>query len=64
VLFIILSFIAAIGGPTGHLLEHNAQILNQISTNISSMQVHSFFCLTFSAFSFHIRRLHLLKCYD
>ncbi|KAL6865106.1 hypothetical protein ACP4OV_016257 [Aristida adscensionis] len=29
----------AIGGPTGQLLEHNAQILNQIYTNISSMQV-------------------------
>ncbi|XP_062181006.1 uncharacterized protein LOC133885325 isoform X1 [Phragmites australis] len=29
----------AIGGPTGQLLEHNAQILNQIYTNISNMQV-------------------------
>ncbi|OEL25096.1 hypothetical protein BAE44_0013885 [Dichanthelium oligosanthes] len=29
----------AIGGPTGQLLEHNAQILNQIHSNISNMQV-------------------------
>ncbi|KAF0926364.1 hypothetical protein E2562_023080 [Oryza meyeriana var. granulata] len=28
-----------IGGQTGQLLEHNAQILNQIYTNISNMQV-------------------------
>ncbi|KAL5232363.1 hypothetical protein ABZP36_031139 [Zizania latifolia] len=31
--------IAAIGGSTGQLLEHNAQVLNQIYTNISNMQV-------------------------
>ncbi|CAN6360567.1 unnamed protein product, partial [Urochloa humidicola] len=29
----------AIGGPTGQILEHNAQILNQIHSNISNMQV-------------------------
>ncbi|CAN6338051.1 unnamed protein product [Urochloa humidicola] len=29
----------AIGGPTGEILEHNAQILNQIHSNISNMQV-------------------------
>ncbi|KAG8085112.1 hypothetical protein GUJ93_ZPchr0010g7211 [Zizania palustris] len=28
-----------IGGSTGQLLEHNAQVLNQIYTNISNMQV-------------------------
>ncbi|XP_015637766.1 uncharacterized protein [Oryza sativa Japonica Group] len=28
-----------IGGQTGQILEHNAQILNQIYTNISNMQV-------------------------
>ncbi|CAN6347342.1 unnamed protein product, partial [Urochloa humidicola] len=29
----------AIGGPTGQILEHNSQILNQIHSNISNMQV-------------------------
>ncbi|CAL4899951.1 unnamed protein product [Urochloa decumbens] len=29
----------AIGGPTGQILEHNAQILNQIHSNITNMQV-------------------------
>ncbi|KAL6619472.1 hypothetical protein ACP70R_034611 [Stipagrostis hirtigluma subsp. patula] len=39
----------AIGGPTGQLLEHNAQILNQIYSNISNMQVQDnlpLFCQT------------------
>jgi hypothetical protein len=30
---------AAIGGATGELLEQNAKALNQISANISSLQV-------------------------
>ena len=30
---------AAIGGPTGELLENNAQVLSQISTNLGTMQV-------------------------
>jgi hypothetical protein len=30
---------AAIGGATGELLEQNAQALNQISANLSSLQV-------------------------
>ncbi|KAL5543205.1 hypothetical protein UlMin_010915 [Ulmus minor] len=29
----------AIGGPTGELLEQNAQVLNQISANIASFQI-------------------------
>ncbi|CAL4957798.1 unnamed protein product [Urochloa decumbens] len=29
----------AIGGPTGEILENNAQVLSQISTNLSSMQI-------------------------
>ncbi|KAJ3696826.1 hypothetical protein LUZ61_000531 [Rhynchospora tenuis] len=38
-----------IGGPTGDLLEHNAQVLNQISTNITNMQIQdniALFCKT------------------
>lgn len=31
--------LAAIGGPTGELLEQNAQALNQISANIAAFQV-------------------------
>ncbi|KAG5042452.1 hypothetical protein JHK87_006367 [Glycine soja] len=34
-----ISYIA-IGGPTGDLLEQNAQALNQISTNLSAFQVN------------------------
>ncbi|VAH49131.1 unnamed protein product [Triticum turgidum subsp. durum] len=30
---------AAIGGPTGELLETNAQVLSQISTNLGTMQI-------------------------
>ena len=30
---------AAIGGPTGELLEQNAQALNQISANLQALQV-------------------------
>ncbi|KAL5133503.1 hypothetical protein HKD37_03G006819 [Glycine soja] len=33
-----ISYIA-IGGPTGDLLEQNAQALNQISTNLSAFQM-------------------------
>ncbi|CAL4951099.1 unnamed protein product [Urochloa decumbens] len=29
----------AIGGPTGEILENNAQVLSQISTNLNSMQI-------------------------
>ncbi|RLM74957.1 homeobox protein SIX3-like isoform X2 [Panicum miliaceum] len=29
----------AIGGPTGEILETNAQVLSQISTNLSNMQI-------------------------
>jgi len=29
----------AIGGPTGELLENNAQVLSQISTNLGTMQI-------------------------
>ncbi|QCE09101.1 uncharacterized protein LOC114183180 [Vigna unguiculata] len=39
----------AIGGPTGELLEQNAQALNQISTNLSAFQVQeniNLFCQT------------------
>ncbi|OIW08980.1 hypothetical protein TanjilG_05956 [Lupinus angustifolius] len=39
----------AIGGPTGELLEHNAQALNQISANLSSFQIQeniNLFCQT------------------
>ncbi|KAL5156747.1 GTPase-activating protein GYP7 [Glycine soja] len=39
----------AIGGPTGDLLEQNAQALNQISTNLSAFQVQeniNLFCQT------------------
>lgn len=32
--------VSAIGGPTGDLLEHNAQVLSQISSNITNMQVN------------------------
>nr|KYP58423.1 hypothetical protein KK1_013830 [Cajanus cajan] len=42
-------FLAAIGGPTGELLEQNAQALNQISTNLSAFQVQeniNLFCQT------------------
>jgi hypothetical protein len=53
--FHFFPFIAEIGGPTGQLLEHNAQILNRIYTNISSMQVLSVFYVTFSASSFLIK---------
>ncbi|KAF3337870.1 hypothetical protein FCM35_KLT18457 [Carex littledalei] len=38
-----------IGGPTGDLLEHNAQALSQISSNITSMQIQEnikLFCKT------------------
>lgn len=35
-------FFAAIGGPTGEILETNLQVLSQISTNLSNMQVFFF----------------------
>lgn len=31
--------VAAIGGATGKLLQRNTEVLNQISTNIKTMQV-------------------------
>jgi hypothetical protein len=34
---------AAIGGPTGEILETNAQVLSQISSNLSNMQVSFYF---------------------
>ncbi|KAL2332240.1 hypothetical protein Fmac_019821 [Flemingia macrophylla] len=39
----------AIGGSTGELLEQNAQVFNQISTNLSAFQVQeniNLFCQT------------------
>ncbi|KAF9595703.1 hypothetical protein IFM89_003445 [Coptis chinensis] len=30
----------AIGGPTGHLLEQNAQVFEQISANFATLQIH------------------------
>ncbi|KAF5207068.1 Histone h2a deubiquitinase [Thalictrum thalictroides] len=39
----------AIGGPTGHLLEQNAQIFDQISANFTTLQIHeniNLFCQT------------------
>ncbi|PIA25810.1 hypothetical protein AQUCO_10800051v1 [Aquilegia coerulea] len=39
----------AIGGPTGHLLEQNAQIFDQISANFATLQIHeniNLFCQT------------------
>lgn len=42
-LFLSVNIIAAIGGPTGELLERNAHLLNQIYTNISNMQVFPIF---------------------
>jgi hypothetical protein len=31
---------AAIGGPTGHLLEHNAQVIGQIRANLAACKVY------------------------
>lgn len=36
---ISIMLFAAIGGPTGELLEQNAQALNQISANLQALQV-------------------------
>ncbi|XP_068666894.1 uncharacterized protein [Aristolochia californica] len=39
----------AIGGPTGQLLDQNAQVFSQISANLANMQIHeniSLFCQT------------------
>jgi hypothetical protein len=30
---------AAIGGPTGHLLEHNVQVIGQIRANLAACKV-------------------------
>jgi hypothetical protein len=30
---------AAIGGPTGHLLEHNAQVIGQIRANLAACKL-------------------------
>jgi hypothetical protein len=30
----------AIGGPTGHLLEHNAQVIGQIRANLAACKVY------------------------
>jgi hypothetical protein len=38
-LLLFFPLFAAIGGPTGEILETNAQVLSQISTNLSTMQV-------------------------
>jgi hypothetical protein len=31
---------AAIGGPTGHLFEHNSQIIGQIRANLAACKVN------------------------
>ncbi|KAJ3675381.1 hypothetical protein LUZ60_004423 [Juncus effusus] len=44
-----ISFKALGGGPTGDLLENNAQVLSQISSNITNMQIQeniNLFCKT------------------
>jgi hypothetical protein len=48
-LFTFYCLSAAIGGPTGEILESNAQVLSQISTNLSNMQVSFFFNVVFWA---------------
>ena len=56
--FLIMKYhiIAAIGGPTGELLEHNAHLLNQIYTNISNMQVFPIFYVKVSGSGIQLRQ--------
>ncbi|KAF8703576.1 hypothetical protein HU200_032391 [Digitaria exilis] len=49
ILFAFFCLSAAIGGPTGEILETNIQVLSQISTNLSNMQIQdniALFCQT------------------